>query len=701
MQTYSKLMVFKRAFLYLTLLTWFTPTFAVANTDVFRTSAPANSIYYIDGPLAQLYDLLQQDIHTNTAVVSSWLQANQGQSTRPNTKLTKFIETLSTSLAHQLMQRSYGGASMLGEQGSFAFYFNHLLPVLKLTLDHPDTMLDAVHEAAKVADLPYSERMIGHTTVHLWHLYQPSQQQLDGILLAAVKHKNTVTIAMVTDTMANPKMAELLGLKASLIGPPLSVKFDALEEKFSLKNHPKQGLFGRLDIVELVRALLNNTNDKSPSALNRRRQMHSLGLRLNEEISPVCESEILQLMSKTPHAIVSINTKDNVITSQLTLDIADPDLAQQLMNINGVLQTMSSSSPQPLVNLSIGLNVSEIPALMATLGTYLDNVNFNCPKLEKGRVQLVQQLDVKSWIFYALLAQGVQGGSTGLFDFSLRDGRWIPDYFDAYVSVYLDDFDLITNIWDLLPILDQQVLPDEGQVIAITHDDIPDDIKLLMTRNQHELRIFSGPKATQWALAPHATSHHTAGVFGFDLNLSQVAKKWHDKLMYDDDKNLQWPCYLAKPLSLVGTSPTFNMSNTTKFTNEGLVFTHHAEGAASFSKALTPFQVGAYDVAKLDSNCRWKTLATLNFRTNSQGAIHTWPDASGCITYDGSFRITPKGNELTMMNYYTLNNSCTGQTKEQLDEWQCWLILQHNNTYICAENNRDEMNLYRFKPPAD
>ena len=558
-------------------------------------------------------------------------------------------------------------------------YFDDLLAVLKVNIPQPKPLLMAVKTAARKARLTPHHHTINNSKVLLWHLYQPTQKNLAGIMLAVAEHNNSVTLALVTDAMANQDIAKLLGIKKVSTRISIAPKLKALEQRFNL----------------------NNGSDNSPTALNRRSHRRSMGFATGEDISPVCESEILQLISKTRHAIMSINTRNQIITSQLMLDIADPNLAQQLVNINGVVQTMQTAKPQPLLNLAIGLNISELPNLMKNLATYLDEVNFSCRKLEHGRIRLVKQLDINAWFAYSMLAQGVQGASIGLFDLGLRDRDFIPDYLDAYLSVYLDDIEQIATLWEMLPILDRQALPDEGQVITLKYDEIPEDIEVLMTRNQQELRIFTGPKSAQWALAPHTTTHDTAGVIGFDLNLAQTAKKWAASLMFEDVIAPELPCYVTKPLATSAGNPALTMSNRTKFTANGLVFTTTAKQENLSAKAFTPFQVGAYDVAKLGSDCTWKTLSTLNFRTSTQGAIHTWPDASGCITYDGSFRITPEGNELNVMNYYTLIDACKGQTIEQLDEWQCSLIMQNNNTYICAEASENEISLYRFKPPGD
>jgi len=113
-------MTLKRRGFYLALFFLCAPTTVVANIDEFRSGAPASSIYYVDGPLQQLYDYLQQDIESNGALVKSWLRVHQYRGSSPNKAMHEFAGILSTSLMHQLLQRRYGQPNQLANQGSFA-----------------------------------------------------------------------------------------------------------------------------------------------------------------------------------------------------------------------------------------------------------------------------------------------------------------------------------------------------------------------------------------------------------------------------------------------------------------------------------------------------------------------------------------------------------------------------------------------------
>ena len=677
------------------------PLLAIAETSKFRAQAPANTIFYVDGPLEQMYDIWQHNLEPSSVVLKRWLRVYQYNGSATAQETADFADLLSESLIQQLLQRKYGQLHGLQSGGSFALYFDDLLPVLKLDLPQPQVLMSAIEAAAKQAQLTGLQRTINGTSIKLWRIYQPSQANFDAVYLAAVLDNNVLNIAMVTESMSDLQVGSLLGISNAQSERGLTAELVELAGILGNDEGPKKGVFGRWDWVEMTRILLNRGVSNEPAAIRKRSHLRAMGLRFATDVSAVCEKEILQLVGKTPYAIFGINSvdsdTDNINKIKLSFEVADQQLATNLMTANGVLQSMHAVAEPPLLNLSLGMNVAAIPELMGALKSYLKEVQFACPELEQGRLALRQQLQLNTWLMYSALSDGLQGINAGIYDLKLGSHAHNTDVLDGYLSIYLDNFSKFTSLAQLLSISSLKALPEKGQVVMLEGVDMPADQAVYMTRNEQELRIYTGQQSSAWAQAPHPPEHDQAGIFGFAWNLGDFSSRWWQETWLEGQGEATMPCLLTDVLALHINNSALQAEVVSIFTPQGLELQVEYQEPHRASTVIKPLRKGHYQVARLNSDCQWGQSTTMSFTSNITGVTHTKADSSGCVTAKGTFQLAQVGHEMRFTQRYSQANSCSGTEGEHEKQWSCYLLHEFKNTHICAEPGPDGIAIYRFR----
>lgn len=324
-------------------------------------------------------------------------------------------------------------------------------------------------------------------------------EHMPNLIVAVRPHAAIITVGRIQQSGA---LAVALGLKA----PEQPLVNDEVVHDTMVRNgfdYRHMGLINQQAIVAMLTGMANAVMDERSAKSDRWRLLANLQ-------TPACQRDLMGLAKAWPFTMSGIQSLDEVVVEnkrgialrgRMVSRLTDTKLKQSLMQLRGHIPTpVLEGETQPIINLSLGLNMDKVAPVLMTLKQRFVQTDFQCSVLVKAQKALQRGDPVATLLPVIRALSGVRGLSVSVFSVGSKTGGNAD--VDAMVVISAQQprmiFKLLKTAFD--PFIGATVhLPDDGTAVAIREKrpGKPPPARAMIS-GKH-LVVFRGDRAAQAA----------------------------------------------------------------------------------------------------------------------------------------------------------------------------------------------------------
>ena len=300
-----------------------------AYTSSYTHLAPEDTVYYVEGSLADLETVLGYQATDMLIQLNRLALSEEGETERNKEPFITFGYDLALKFLDYLHQTYSNTDPIKRSNGRYAFYLDGLFPVFHFSSSSSKGIFDAFINDAKANDMAIRSESWGDSQI--WYVALTKEPDKDvGLLeLTMVLVGDQLTLSVTSGVMPLVRKMKVLGLV------PDSKPLNNSKSRFArmVNSTPDEGMHGYLNVVNLGRLFTANPSTTAGIDLNLyfSKAAKDMGFRKNKG---VCTQELDDLLALTPRVVgrLYVEEKANKIEmdSSVVIEVEDRQLAKQL-----------------------------------------------------------------------------------------------------------------------------------------------------------------------------------------------------------------------------------------------------------------------------------------------------------------------------------------------------------------------------------
>ncbi len=632
--------------------------------------------------------------------------------------LQQTVNAASTEAMDSVFKNHYG----LSEQFAMVFYTQGISPVIKLTLENEQNLLQLLDQASRNSGLSYQSK---HFKQQVFRSY-PLADGLQFIVSVSDPINNlsvkTVTLALLPDRLSEQELSLILGLTqpqpslattdklANIIQQnnylPISVSFIDFEQMLgSFYSHKKPS----------IAALIDHDN------------------KLSAWQTLDCQQDMLDLIKELPRLTAGytywyspdkLQSDNSRLKNELKvlLEINNQNVKLQLNRFRGFIPDyVKTGTGQNIFAFALGTNLAQLSPMFFYISQAFKNTHFKCKPLLKLQAKVAKTNPAMVALMTGVF-DGIHGIAFALQKFSLpeRPDNQGADNSSGSSFIFSITSEYPQQIWRIISGFDSamaSITPSEQpQPVHFSLLESMGITSYLAIKGEH-LVLYSGQPAQQLVqnLAQQAIS--TNGLIYESINytrLAQAGKQLKQSIKNSDnmpdmpaENCIYLDTTLAKLSRMAGT-----MVYESDFTERGWL--HSIKADIAVSPPLKPgLQVaGNYQTFSVTDGCQLARDGKEQINADGTGLYQKYSDDGQCFIFETRYRWSRLNGKI-QFQYLSEHARSQGLCQQAFEPWaipqaeyindSCTLITDQDGDFSCIYHWDGAFNktVYKKRPAIE
>ena len=573
---------------------------------------------------------------------------------------------------------AFSGISLTG---SFAFYSDGIMPVLRMDVANEDVFNALIEDAVQSSEWQYEWQDLGAFKARTWKLTANDKE--DEAYLAISNHQGNVVITIVTnkdDLMAKQR-------RFGIVKPEMSLATSSTVKDLKSRYSYTDDMIGFIQFDQIAQAILSPESNSLGRDLLTYLPQNQFG-QFQGNITAECRVEYGQLADSMPRLVMgyqslNVNNSGMEFDMHSALELTNTDVVTELQQMQGHLPLHSTMSRDKVFAFGLGVNADNIGPAVTALWTQFTNVEYNCRELQLVQDMARAQNPAMLGMMTAM-AQGVQGVGVSLFDITMSDDNPMPGNIDVIASIATENPTTLLNMAKMLPFFADLTLSDDGTPAVLNLPMLPPSIEFKAAIKGKHLVVFSGEESTKVANEQTSESIEANGLMSMAFNYRKIGDLITSNTFNSLSSNMGGvdACMQQYEMAHMFNSLQMDMSMVTSVEMDGIV-TKYA-GSMDKPVAKSSQLVGKYRVEYMDENCEWAGTTIDEIKADGTGYYESKSDNNSCNLYESKYSWVKKGNTLELEATDQIREACDQEFNEATQEtYTCHLINVEANSFQC------------------
>lgn len=655
-----------------------------AYTSSYTHLAPEDTVYYVEGSLADLETVLGYQATDMLIQLNRLALSEEGETERNKEPFLTFGYDLSLKFFDYLHQTYSNTDPIKRSNGRYAFYLDGLFPVFHFSSSSSKGIFDAFINDAKVNDMAIRTESWGDSQI--WYIALTKEPDKDvGLLeLTMVLVGDQLTLSVTSGVMPLVRKMKVLGLVPDT--KPLSDS----KSRFArmVNSTPDEGMHGYLNVVNLGRLFTANPSTTAGIDLNLyfSKAAKDMGFRKNKG---VCTQELDDLLALTPRVIgrLYVDEKANKIEmdSSAVVEVEDRQLAEQIHSLNGELRLLEDSGSS-LFDVAAAFNFTDASWKLLALKGYLESYEGECPEIVDLYEDILRDVEFTEIALMASFAEGVNGFNAGVSSFEINEEVPIESKIQGYASISTVNLNILRSLIQLAPEEYRDLMPEPGTSKEIDIPDLPPQLGLVMHASETELTAIFGTENLNIHEPPRFEIE--PGILAVNLDLAEIKQLYsqipgsaencedhlHGKYIIDRFAD-------QYSLKIGALEDGIEIANQTSVKRPQYAFSN-------------PLGQGKYEFQYADKECQWKTIDVIDVRRKGPYTVQLADIADDCSFVDASWDMDIKKGVSKIKSSGKYRSSCDAKAKSYSYEFACVIESRNSHEIVCS--NPKDGSFYRL-----
>jgi hypothetical protein len=573
---------------------------------------------------------------------------------------------------------TFSGMSLTG---SFAFYSDGIVPVLRMDISNEDVFNALIEDAVQNSEWQYEWQDLGAFKARTWKLTADDKE--DEAYLAISNHEGNVVITFVTnkdDLMAKQR-------RFGIVKPEMSLATNSTVKDLKNRYSYTDNMVGFIQFDQIAQAILSPESNSLGRDLITYLPQDQFA-QFQNSITAECKTEYGQLADSMPRFVMgyqSFGINDNSIVFDMhsAFELTNMSVITELQKMQGHLPMHSTTSKDKIFAMGVAVDADNIGPAVTALWTQLTTTEYNCSELQMVQYMAREQNPAMLGMMTAM-AQGVKGVGVSLFDITMSENGPLPQGIDFIASIATENPATLLNMAKMLPFFADLNLSDDGTPALLNLPMLPPTIELKAAIKGKHLVVFSGEQSEQVANEQSSESIDSNGLLSMAFNYREISQLITSKTFNSLSSNMGGvdTCTQQYEMAHMFSSLQMDMSMVTSVETDGLV-TKYA-GSMDKPLAVSNEIAGKYRVEYMDENCEWTGTTVDDLKADGTGYYESKSDNNSCNLYESNYTWAKKGNTLELNGSDQIRDTCDQEFNEATQEtYTCHLINVKADSFQC------------------
>jgi hypothetical protein len=318
-----------------------------------------------------------------------------------------------------------------GSEPRFTFYMIGVVPVLRVNVTDAKAFKQFLNKAAALGDAHAKQGTFKKVQYRAYAIKVDKKPKRSTLLVAVRPHYAVFTFDI-------PKFEKAtLPLALGLAKPAKSLAQSHLLDGIVGKNGFSRDDISFINHKAIVGALTGAAGSLAAKMVAELDTQHKLA----DLRTPGCQADMEAIAKVWPMTVIGVQSVKNsngsvVARERVVSELTDSSIVDQLVKLRGhIPEGLVKGSKKPMASLALGVNLSKLGPVLASLQKRFLEANFRCQWLVNAQQKIKENNPAAKSVLAAMLA-GVKGISLSVFDYSPKQGgHGVASGLDALVAI--------------------------------------------------------------------------------------------------------------------------------------------------------------------------------------------------------------------------------------------------------------------------
>lgn len=569
--------------------------------------------------------------------------------------------------------------------GSFAFYSDGIVPVLRIPVVDSVKFFGRLDEATNSSGVSFSEANLDEVTVKYWTVTEAQAEPV--VKLAIAEMGNTLVMSFVSDKDDDAVVKQRLGIVKPAQSLAGSGEIRDLQKKYQYSDD----MVFIVNFLRLAEGFFDSANSSFGKSL-----MHYLGTEkseaLSSELSDACKADYLSIVKKVPRLVggyreLDIRDKKMNIAMHSVLEVKNTKVLNELTKLRGHVPLHTQSSKDKMLAMGVGLNLDNaVPAMMAIWNDFI-SAEFTCEQLVEAQDNARQKNPAMAGMVLGMV-QGLKGLGFSLYGLELDTATMQAKTVSALFSAAAEDPQTLAAMAGMMPMLQGISIPDDGSEVDIPLPMLPANIQIKAAIKGKHLVVYTGDAAKQDLDKMKNEGIEENGLIGFALDYRKLGQAMDEMMALG---SIADPSMALNPQSCDANleireafaAMQVDFSMLTDVQPEGFVTT--GAGSMDQYRWIDPEMVGEYKIETPDYTCQWQDIGVDKMRADGTGVFEQKDPDGECVIYSSNYTWKKTGMRLWIETQDGKSRDhCDAEWKDEKPEQQnCFIFAATKSGFQC------------------
>lgn len=583
----------------------------------------------------------------------------------------------------------------LDEDGSYAFYLDGAVPVLRFQLADEAAVEQLIADIGQGTGQRPQSRQVEGVNIRHWQLSGATAKRRFDLAMAV--SNNIATLTLVTEIDDDNRLGQRFGLIAQEQSLADSDDWASLNNDYDFDEYAR----GYFSIAKVAEALLMPQNNRMGRDLQRLAPGPMADM--NAKLGNACPSDWYGLAQQMPRLVYGSEdlktSADNLYQKvRLLLEMNNAGVTEQLVQLSGSVPAYSRDASDKIFAMALGLNLDALAPVASELWTQLRSAEYDCPTLIALQQQAAQWNPAMLGMVSGM-AQGLKGAGFALYDLQADSRSPFGLSGSALISISAENPSLLaTSLKASIPPLAGLTIPTNGEPVSLPDMGFAQPVQVAI-KGKH-LLIYTGAAAAeaanQMAREPLNSDGQVALAADYQ-EIGQAMMVFANSPMSRTLQDLEGGCTEFYVGLLQISQLPIQISYLDQFTQRGWEAIFSADlQALNHDLTIVP---GDYQTESLNYDCSWTSDAIETLNADGSGQFRQQDESNRCDLYQIDYQWRQEGKRFIQQSSAERTRDSCDQKWQSVDtnEYECTLLGTFDNGFYCLYDFDGEPALLRYQ----